>query len=217
MNNEKTKLERSSVYYVQTGEFKKYFNEINGRDDILFFDYMGSAEFEFGAPIASTKRMFINSGFYDFFTFNEYTDKDGKPLVVYAPVMFIEHIKANIDSLAKGKLRLIERSSTLYDHLSYPEADPRCPMSNFWWDIQNDFYIFFGEERKELISQAQEVLKKKYIEYKMIDINSESDSELATYYLDKNKDLSNEAIEFLNSKIESNVSMSLHPSDIIIK
>ena len=58
-------LIQKRVRLVQSGHFKKDIDElnkkeINGLDDIVSLEYMGSAEFEWGALPRSLRRMTIN-------------------------------------------------------------------------------------------------------------------------------------------------------------
>lgn len=207
MNNERTKLKRENTYCVQTGQFKENIKEINGMDSLICFDWMGYAEFEFGALPASTKRIVINNDFYDFFTLNEFTDKNGKPLIIYAPVMFIDHIRENVIALANGEKNLKTRSYRLQGYMKFDKPDWRASESDFFWDIENDFYIFFGEDKKDLILQAVNAMREKWMDT----VEVGDPNELARYYLANNRDLSEEAIEYLKSKRENILARIFRP------
>lgn len=110
---------------------------------------MGSAEFELYALPKSTQRMLTNIEFYDVFEFPEYHNDKGEILMVYATRMFIEHISEIVHNLANGSLNdYLKQYCNLVDYL---KGEKDCyNYADFWWDIQNDFYIFFRRRKKEL-------------------------------------------------------------------
>lgn len=85
-------LQRQKCWLVQSGVFKDNIKELTNLESIIDLNYMGSANFEFGALPQSLRRMLTNIEFYDVFAFPEYKNIQGESLMVYAPKMFIEHI-----------------------------------------------------------------------------------------------------------------------------
>lgn len=82
-------LIQKRVRLVQSGHFRRNVDDIekkdiNGLDDIVGLDYMGSAEFEWDSLPKSLRRMTINKDFYKVFVFNQYKDENGNSLKVYA-------------------------------------------------------------------------------------------------------------------------------------
>ena len=135
-------LERKECHLIQSGTFRKMIDKITGRNSIINLNYMNSAEFEGDALPKSTRRMIVNIDFYDVFTFPEYVNNKGETLKVYAPKMFIEHISKIIDNLIAGNL-----NHTLKEWCTLPQylkGENHYNKIDFWWDIENDFYIFFG-------------------------------------------------------------------------
>ena len=170
-------LIQKRVRLVQSGCFKDNINlldekDINGLDDIISFDYMGSAEFEWGSLPRSLRRMTLNKDFYKVFTFNQYKDKNGYSLKVYAPKLYLKNVQNIIDRLVVNGEGLQE-DCTLHKYI----ADSLKCKSNFWWDIENDFFIFF--ENTDKIIQAMEALKKRKFGYE----NNTAKSALSNIYL----------------------------------
>ena len=166
-------LIQKRVRLVQSGHFKKDIDElnkkdINGLDDIVSLDYMGSAEFEWGALPRSLRRMTINKDFYKVFVFNQYKDENGNSLKVYAPQVFYKNVQNIVNRLAEHGYGLQEYCS-LSDHIQKDKKeddDTRfryIDKSDFWWDIENDFFMFF--EHTDKVLMAMDSLRKRKFGY----------------------------------------------------
>ncbi len=166
-------LIQKRVHLVQSGHFKRNINslgkkEINGIDDIVAFDYMGSAEFEWGSLPKSLRRMTINKEFYKVFVFNQYKDEHGNALKVYAPQVFFKNVQKIVDRLVVNGSGLQEYCS-LHEHI-IKETENKEDLffnykdnRNFWWDIENDFFMFF--EHTDKLLQAMDSLRKRKFGY----------------------------------------------------
>ncbi len=187
------KLQRHKCYLVQSGVFKGEIKEITGRNSIVYLNYMGGFEFERGALPESTQRMITNIDFYDVFTFSQYVNSKGEPLMVYAPKMFIEHISKIVEELAMGRNNYLKKRCTLPEYLAGKKT---YPYADFWWDIENDFYIFFGEQKKDLVLAAQKSMRERSIG----EVEIGDWDKLSEYYFLFNQDLNDEAKEFLKPK-----------------
>ena len=166
-------LIQKRVRLVQSGHFKKDIDELNKKDinglgDIVSLDYMGSAEFEWGALPRSLRRMTINKDFYKVFVFNQYKDEKGNPLKVYAPQVFYKNVQNIVNRLAEHGYGLQEYCS-LSDHIQKDKKeddDTRfryIDKSDFWWDIENDFFMFF--ENTDKVLMAMDALRKRKFGY----------------------------------------------------
>lgn len=145
-------------YLVQRGTFKNILKEdVEGMDSLIGFDYMGSAEFEFGALPESLKRIVYNLDCYDR-TYIKILDSNGESMVVIANINDMsDEFVLNLMYLAEEKLRVKETVGIKeylkgYDKNSYRRVD-------FWWDIQNDFMICFGDENADKIMTSLQNLK----------------------------------------------------------
>jgi len=172
-DDERDTLIQKRVRLVQSGHFKKNADsfdkkEINGIDDIIYFDYMGSAEFERGTLPKSLRRMTINKDFYKVFVFNQYRDENGNPLKVYAPHVFFKNVQNIVDRLVVDGYGLQEYCS-LYRHIQKEEKTEEDTYfsykddRDFWWDIENDFFMFF--EHTEKVLEAMDSLRKRKFGY----------------------------------------------------
>lgn len=166
-------LIQKRVWLVQSGHFKRDIDfidkkDINGIDDIISLDYMGSAEFEWGSLPRSLRRMTINKDFYKVFVFNQYKDENGNPLKAYAPQVFFKNVQSVVDRLAEHGYGLQEYCS-LHNHIQRDEKEENeshfkfKDNRNFWWDIENDFFMFF--EHTDKILMAMDALRKRKFGY----------------------------------------------------
>ncbi len=226
-------LIQKGVNLVQSGHFIRNISslekkKINGIADIVYFDYMGSSEFENGSLFRSLRRMTINKDFYKVFIFNQYKDENGNALKVYAPQVFFKNVQNIVDRLSINGFELQEHCS-LHRHIVKPNQDEEDSFfdykddNNFWWDIENDFFMFFENTDKVLIAMealrkrkfgyernvAKRTLNKIYLEtltrhnaYRYIIRNNTS---IKDYYYDKN--IQAHFIEFLEDASLENILM----------
>ena len=166
-------LIQKKVRLVQSGHFKDNIDSLNSDDidginDIVLLDYMGSSEFEWGSLPRSLRRMTISKDFYKVFIFDQYKDENGNPLKVYAPHVFFENVQSIVDKLVVNSYGLQEYCS-LHKHIEKKENCGNDPFfdfkddKNFWWDIENDFFMFF--EHSDKVLMAMEALKRRKFGY----------------------------------------------------
>lgn len=195
MNKISNPLTRQNCHLVQSGTFREHYVKNTGLMSVVKTNYMGSSEFLTIYLGRSTRRMLTNIDFYDVFPFPQYTNKEGEPMMVYAPKMFIDHISGIVDELATGSINWnLKEPCNLPGYLK-GEKDV-YNYADFWWDIQNDFYICFGEKNMNTLIEAQEAMR----EASKGDVEIGDWNKLAKYYLEANPDLSDEAKEFLKPK-----------------
>lgn len=145
-----------NFWLIQRGTFKKSpLDQISGIDSAISYDYMGSAEFEFGALGKSYRRIKDNINTFNF-----------KTLIIKgkAFLIFIEDSKSvqdievffnhkvdnpygglremlNIHRYFEGK----QISRTKKGCKSKQELVSNYGYCDFWWDIDNDFWVFPNE------------------------------------------------------------------------
>ena len=151
------------IYLVQSGKFKNVdMDDITGIDSLIQLKYMGAAEFEFGGLPTSLKRIVKYHNEYVMEQL-DYNDKQGNPLFLYHnPVNESgpEEIHKAIRNLLRGKT-MCKQPIGLKNYLeSDNPEDQRC--MDFWWDIENDFFLCFGNKHSEQILYAIEQLKIKW-------------------------------------------------------
>ncbi len=139
-------------WLIQRGTFQRRENKI-GIDRIISFDYMGSAEFEFGALPESFERIMVDNAAYELFL-TDIKNSNNVPLMVYCKKEDKEDVLWVIKKLATGSIRLKEYITFQY-RIKKSEYPWNKPKENFWWDIQNDFMFFFpADNRVKLFEKA---------------------------------------------------------------
>ena len=124
-------------YLIQRAKFKNPIeaNEI-GIDRIIQLDYMGSAEFEFGALPKSLKRIRANADNYTHF---RYAFSTGKVVTVFCKKEDRKKMGEILENLVAKKIRLKE----FCDLDNYVNDEVAVFRNNdFWWDILNDFMFW---------------------------------------------------------------------------
>ena len=177
----KNTLARKRCFLLQEGKFKNGIKEITGIHSVVKLEKMRCSDFDEWALLESRDRMITNIGFYDFFSFPEYQNQKGEELQVYAPAFFIQHIETIIRELMSGCLQKDLRKECRI--LNYQKGDDE--RVDFWWDIDNDYYVFFGEEKQGLIKEAEEQMR----EDPKLDIEEIPRERLLEYYYVANPDL----------------------------
>ena len=125
---------------------------------LLDFSYMGSAEFEFGALPKSLARVRENKTQY-IQTIAIIEEFPSKPVMVLCKETDKEEVLIVLNQLAKKELRLKEYC----DLDNYLKGVQSFRTSDFWWDIENDFFFWRSYESyneaivKLLLSSPQKV------------------------------------------------------------
>jgi len=152
-------MEKKMVpYLVQRGTFKKENYGTNKLAELINFDYMGSAEFEFGALWYSLERILQKLDEYTILKVKEVKDIKGNTMLVFGNKNKVKELIEVAKGLAQDTYILKEYSGIN----SYIKGD-RWIRDNFWWDINNDFFIFFEEGKETLIKKALKNQKEQLI------------------------------------------------------
>lgn len=134
-------------YLIQRAKFRNNPNK-KGIDQILSFNYMGSAEFEFGALPQSLKR--IRENFKDYM-YSLYFIND-KAITIFCKKSELSEILNTLEKLAKKEIRLKE-------WIDFPNwLNDKEHWNDFWWDIDNDF--MFWEENKQFEEKFKQLIKR---------------------------------------------------------
>ena len=125
-------------YLIQRAKFENRENR-KGIDALLSFDYMGSAEFEFGALPNSLKR--VRQNISDYIVLQHTFKKNpSKSVTVFCKKEQKEFVGEILDCLAERKFRLKEYCDLAVWVENNEPAIPRC--NDFWWDILNDWFFW---------------------------------------------------------------------------
>jgi hypothetical protein len=143
-----------NVYLIQRGKFSER-NWKEGVDGTIDFDYMGSAEFEFGALPKSLKNIRENLDNYSLTdqSVSAYGKKTKYRL--FAPEDKVVDIVKSIELIALDKVRLKEQA--YFDAMCGNKSFYK-PNIDFWWDIEN-YYMWWLPN--ELETQFMQRLKQK--------------------------------------------------------
>lgn len=133
-------------------------------DGILRMDYMGSAEFEFGALPASLKEMCRDLESLSIHMLNDVVNVDGKRLCLICKESDVEEYSKFIPKLIERKLRLKEASYLDQEHTGKDFAGR--PLSEYnrtdaWWDIDNHIMFTYGKDNARKILNAISALRDK--------------------------------------------------------
>lgn len=139
-------------YLIQRAKFK-YDPYRNGIDSILDFDYMGSAEFEFGALPQSLKRIRKNISDY---CISSFEIKNKKVCFFYSNKLIknIKELIEIIDGLIDNKFYLKEYC----DFGNWIHSKEETKNSDLWWDIENDY--MFWKFNQEFTVKFEKLIKK---------------------------------------------------------
>ena len=158
--DEEARHEFKPIYLVQRAQIRRPYND-HTKDGIrgaTKLDYMGSAEFEFGALPRSLRFAQAQKQLYNRFKeesiyrFRE--DGSQQPLLIYANFDTIEQYYQYVVWLGQaidGNLRMKESLRMKIGSTSPEEYDP-----DFWWDIDNHVFMSFDKEFMKRLPQHLE-------------------------------------------------------------
>jgi hypothetical protein len=155
---------RGYSWLVQRSKWKDdlLIEDVNGFDSLMdFIDLMGAAEFEFGRLPASLKRMTKHKKEYDFIKMLKRKDSLGQQMYIYCNKENSEEYKKYVRKLIKDNYST-KLYNGLYDYMNSDITIIKNKKTDFWWDVEHDFFIFFGDNKIEYIKLAFEKLDEKW-------------------------------------------------------
>jgi len=141
-------------YCIQRAKFDNNRPDKKGIDKLLQFDYMGSAEFEFGALPASLKRVRANLNDYIMFQYS-FKKFPSKCVTVYCKKEQYDFVGEILEELSEGKLRL--KGYCDLQGFVNPKKEFAHNRNDFWWDIDQDWF-FWKFPNAEFDQQFKEAL-----------------------------------------------------------
>lgn len=161
------------LYLIQRGTFndikKKDYKGLIGKDCLIDLDYMGSAEFEWGATPKAYRRIMAQKEDYIFHYCNTIKDHKGKILVVYCKKENAEEIEKAIKEYIDKPYHLKEYC-TIEDHIKGPDQWNKYSIKkDFFWCIDigyptSDWMGWFGMKN---IEPFKRMINKDYDEWWM--------------------------------------------------
>lgn len=163
---------KKHFWLIQRGSFAKDLNNVksflNGRSDALVDpDYMGSAEFEWGAIPRAYRRIFDNFNKYKVIVTPLKTVSD-VPFCVFCDEDHYDEILEAIKEYLKEDYQLKEWSNMRYHFSTCRSEDLEyvkyCRQTNFWWCIDKgdigDWIAFTGATDRQ--NKFKEIIKADY-------------------------------------------------------
>lgn len=147
-------------YLIQRMNFKKNPEAGFGIEALLSMDYMGSAEFEFGALANALKVMCSTADKLEVAVIKDVVSKKGQRLYLVLPKGSADNYRPVIDELAAEKIRL-KAFANFTAHLTGTtfmgrELDENGwrGLPEAWWDLDNNVMFTFGKKNAENILKA---------------------------------------------------------------
>lgn len=137
------------VYHIQRAFLRAPSQHVQGFDSAFEFDYMGSAEFEFGALPKSLRRIVANK-YAPVAT--EYRTANDQSLFIVSRKEQVEEVKALLPALIANKHRLKE--PTYLDRVFAERQSRSVKNPDLWWDIDNDWFLCLGNKAVALLLAA---------------------------------------------------------------
>lgn len=154
-------------YLIQRGKINTQYNVLDRISNAVKMDYMGSAEFEYGALPKSLRSMQENKDKMIFYT-SDLINKKNEHLIVYGNIdqdnfnHYIDYIKkaANFDFRLKESIGMdeqingfdvnephfypinIKTKTKKQEYLTAKESK----ITDFWWDIENGLIMSFNKD-----------------------------------------------------------------------
>jgi len=136
-------LQRGNFTINNISEIDTLETEEDGLKRVIDLDYMGKSEYEGNAIPLSRMVIEYNNEKYQFY-YTDIFNANGEQMIIYANSELVNDILDWKEFASK----LIERNYSMYEHAHKPNNEYG---NNFWWNINGDYFVFFGEEKKELI------------------------------------------------------------------
>lgn len=141
-------LQRGKIVLKNLEELENAIPEEDGIKRVIDLDYMG--QFEYEGNTISILRMLIeyNRDKYNYYPVNIY-DKNGSQMIFFGNFNeVVDNDKKLSDFILKKANFNIKGNYSLYEYINHSNEDY---VRNFWWNIQSNYMIFFGQEKKPLI------------------------------------------------------------------
>ena len=136
-------------YLIQRGTFNEDGQGLTGRTGVIDLDYMGYAEFEFGAIPMSYRRVMHNFDNYIYVPTGIFT-KDKNELILFVNKEIAKEVLEGLKEFIKNPYHLKEYSELeKIPNSSLNDAGFNALRSNFWWCIEfdNDWMAFLNSNR----------------------------------------------------------------------
>ena len=141
-------LQRGKFLINNISELENLETHKDGLKRIIDLSYMGQFEFEGNAIPISRMFMELEKDNYQFYPISKF-DSTGNQMYFYFNSKKLKELGKDIQYLEELADRIANREYSLYEYMKYSNGDY---VHNFWWDIRSGYFIFFGQEKKDLIN-----------------------------------------------------------------
>ena len=117
----------------------------NGIKSVIDLEYMGKIQYEGNAVAISRLIIEYFREDYEFIPMNVYNKNNEELFIFIDKVALKEHEEVTLQKLYEW---LYERVYSLYDHINGRDNG----NINFWWSLDSNYMLFFGEEKIEIIN-----------------------------------------------------------------
>lgn len=143
------KLQKGKILINNIDELDKTSVDKDDINEVIDLAYMG--QFEYEGNTIPVSRMFIeyNKDNYCFYP-TQIFDKDGKQMYVYINSDLVnKELVTNPNFISDLANFDINKNISLWNYI-YNDLE-NCPY-NFWWNVEGNYFIIFGEEKKNIIN-----------------------------------------------------------------
>lgn len=137
-------LQRGNFTIKNISEIDTVKTDEDGLKRIIDLDYMGRVEYEGNTIPLSRMIIEYNKDKYQFYPIDIFNNNK-EQMIIYANSEQTDEI---VD-WEKFGMNLIDKNYSMHEHIGNPENENG---NNFWWSVDNDYFVFFGEDKKELIN-----------------------------------------------------------------
>lgn len=131
-------------------------SQIVGIDSLLSFDYMGAAEFEYGALPKALKALYPvldNVQVYK----TEIKKHDGQGLFIICTPEQKDEVKSWVEAEVRGVYHRLKEGTSMERALK----NEKYADFNVWWDIENNWFAVFGKQNADNVVLALHKCKAK--------------------------------------------------------
>jgi hypothetical protein len=146
-------------WLVQRAKFRNIpVEHIDGVNSLFDFDYMGSAEFEFGALPKSLHAIVDNVSEYHMVVVPSVCNRQREPMYLYCHKGVTEQANSNAIHLSKEMYGYKEWC----DMPNYLAGEKSYRVNDFWWDILGHYMICFGKDNADRVQVAIQKMVEKW-------------------------------------------------------
>lgn len=159
----------SEVYLVQRAAMRENISnsQVVGYDSAFSNDFMGSAEYEFGALAKSLRKITPNLEHYQIFAHKTLKHPDGRGLFMFCRPEVKDDLSSILEILAtdgsySSKHGYQLKESAYLDNILKGQKSGLLAGINLWWDIENLWFAGLGKPVVVRLELALKKLKEKW-------------------------------------------------------